>query len=267
MPMRMRSIVATLAMSACLALPGCAATADRAEPAGSAVSHRHDHASSPFEHTHDGGDEHSRLHAHSHDHADDALVALASQHPAHDPQAPCICSLKQTHNVWCRHCNVGYLAMRRIDSAMLFDALDPHGHDIDQSTLQCTVCLAAVRTDGYCHDCRMGFVEGRAYFTPLTHGLAQGRPVAPEDIECPQCQRNIQSTGWCDRCGRGMVGNVAFADRALFERTAEQWRVLDDAQARVETCELCACAMVVHSACPKCRISYAQEGQATTNHP
>jgi hypothetical protein len=53
-----------------------------------------------------------------------------------------------------------------------------------------------------------------------------------------------------------MVGNVAFADRALFEQTASEYRNFLAAIGREKTCNLCAYAMVAHTRCPKCKIAY-----------
>jgi hypothetical protein len=187
-----------------------------------------------------------------------AEVDHAGLHPSHDPQAPCTCATAKLHNHWCRRCNVGYVAGHPVENATLFGAVDPHGHQVSVESLRCESCQLAVRTNGFCEVCRVGFVNRVAYFTRLTHGLAQGQAIDPASPTCAACQSHAGRSGWCERCNRGIVGNVAIADREAFDRTAKEYRVLLAAIDRTGTCELCACAMVVHSTCPRCRIKYAR---------
>src|SRR5262249_11438698 len=160
------------------------------------------------------------------------------------------------HQRWCMHCNVGYVAGHRIESARLFETMDPHGHDVQAASLLCENCHRAIESDGYCDICKVGFVDHKAYFTRLTYGLAQGTPVDAAQLSCPTCRANSNSTGWCAGCKRGMVGNVAFTNREVFDRTAREYRVLLGAIDRLPTCEVCACTMMVHRACTVCGISY-----------
>lgn len=151
---------------------------------------------------------------------------------------------------------------------MLFDALDPHGHVIDLGTLTCDACREAVRSDGYCDACGMGFVDEQAYFTRLSHGLAQGHAVRLSDIDCGGCRAAARDAPrWCDRCDRGMIGSVSISSRAVFDRTKSEFDVLDAAIQRTAACELCACAMVVHSTCPVCWISYEVGGETPESIP
>ena len=180
----------------------------------------------------------------------------AHAHPAHDASAPCICAWSKSRNVWCRHCNVGYVATQRIESAQLFDALDPHGHVLDVNVWECKTCVANYDNDGYCTECRMGCHDGLVYFTRLTYGLSFGRQVNPATISCEHCATLAGDVGWCESCSSGIVGNVVFADRNQFDSTAEEFITLRRAIEKVEECELCACAMVAHSDCPTCYTTY-----------
>lgn len=198
-----------------------------------------------------------------------AQIVHAALHPSHDPNAPCTCADAKERNGWCSKCNVGYIAGRRVEYAKLFETLDPHGHDFMLESLKCPVCHNAAGSEGYCDDCRIGFVHQMAYFTRLTYGLAQGRTIDPASLSCAVCRANMAESGWCDACGRGMVGNVAYSDRAVFDSTAREYKVLLAAIERAPTCEICACAMVVHRSCPICGISYElnQAAQPTSTGP
>jgi hypothetical protein len=181
------------------------------------------------------------------------------QHPGYDPNASCTCADARMINGWCRRCNAGFVAGRQVECALLFDALDPHGHDLMIGELECAACRDAARTNGFCDVDGMGFVDVKAYFTRLTHGLATGQAIDVQVIRCGRCRENSQAdSGWCEACGRGMVGNVAIEDQAVFDATAKEFAILEAAISRAPSCELCACAMVVHRACPTCRTDYRE---------
>ncbi|MCI0365911.1 MAG: hypothetical protein L0219_18785 [Phycisphaerales bacterium] len=190
-------------------------------------------------------------------------VAMAAEaggshpHPTFDPQAACACESARQRNEWCPKCNVGYIAGQRVEWGILFETLDPHGHDVNLSSITCEACRGAIDRDGYCDSCGMGFVKRQAYFTRLTHGLAKGRVVEAAGLGCAVCRSHAGKTGWCGGCGQGMVGNVAIGDRTTFDRTAQEFGVLQRAIEKAASCELCGCAMVVHRTCPDCGISYA----------
>jgi hypothetical protein len=184
-----------------------------------------------------------------------------------DSSADCTCPSASLHNAWCRRCNTGYIAGHQVQSALLFETVDPHGHEIDVSAMECESCKRATVSRGYCTACNVGFVDGMAYFTRLTYGLAQGVPVQVDSLECVRCRSFMDSTGWCDVCDRGVVGNVVLIDRTTYESTAREYRTLLLAIDRGTQCELCACAMVVHRTCPKCLISYeSTESAPLTTH-
>lgn len=103
----------------------------------------------------------------------------------------------------------------------------------------------------------MGFYKKQAYFTKLTHGIAQGIAVDPAVMKCSTCKSHVGETGWCETCNKGIVGNVAISDHDVYQTTAPEFDVLLAAIEKADTCEECACAMVMHRKCPKCQIDYA----------
>jgi hypothetical protein len=118
-------------------------------------------------------------------------MTLAASPPPRDPSA-CACAAARLANGWCAACGVGHVASVEIRSAILFEALDAHGHEIDAASLRCESCRAAERDDGFCSACRCGFVGGQLYFTRLTWLLARGEQRGPETIECRTCRRNAR---------------------------------------------------------------------------
>jgi len=192
-----------------------------------------------------------------HDHSQTA----DHRHPPVDAQPPtttsnCTCQSAQLKNGWCDDCDVGYVAAQRISSKLLFDTLDAHGHDINLDAITCISCLTAIPNEDFCEQSRMGIVDGKAYFSRLTHVLAKGEVHDASQLNCATCRGNSEDIGWCDACRVGMIGNVALTNRHDFESATTYFRVLQSAIEKAASCEMCACAMVVDSRCPYCKITY-----------
>lgn len=168
-----------------------------------------------------------------------------------------------TANGWCRPCRVGYLATVEIRSKKLFEAIDPHGHDLRPEGMQCGGCREAWATDGYCYDCRIGYVDGHGYFTKLTYHLAKGDARDPATLTCGVCAAAAADTklppagaGWCDACERGMVGNVEFRDRKDYDAARKQFDLLLRAVKESERCEMCSMLLFYGGVCRSCDITY-----------
>jgi hypothetical protein len=147
------------------------------------------------------------------------FVAWKSAERREASRAPvCTCELERTRSGWCESCRVGYVGATAIRSQALYDALDPHGHDVDVPGLACAACREAARSDGFCAQHGRGFVGGRAYLSRLSYHVARGEPASVEHE----------------------LGLLATAVQTL------------------ERCELCAAAMVLDGTCPKCRLSYGR---------
>ncbi len=253
--MRRLRMTTLIVLIACAVLAtACASTSTRYASARIDEAHdaellvEHDLA---IDHDHDAPQAYGE-HAHAHEH-DDAHV---HQHPAYDPHSKCVCASYETQDVWCMRCDVGYVAQQRIESAMLFEALDPHGHRLDVNVWECATCKANYTSNGFCAECGMGCHNQLVYFTRLTHGLARGRRVDLSRRDCATFAGHSGDAVWCDRCSIGIVGNVVFSDQDVFEVTAREFSILKQAIDRSAECELCACAMVAHRDCPTCLISY-----------
>lgn len=194
---------------------------------------------------------------HDHDHSlSDSVASHDHMHVHQRGDAVCTCDQARQVNGWCGGCNVGYVASVRIESEMLFEAIDAHGHTIAIDRITCPSCRIALADDGYCDACRMGFVNQQAYFSPVSHALAKGTLVTIDAIECETCRSNASETGWCDACAIGMVGNIRFDRRAQYDAAVFRIETVVSAIERAESCELCAAAMVVNGRCPTCRIAY-----------
>ncbi len=180
------------------------------------------------------------------------------------PRAEFTCGMAATNNGWCDVCRVGYLATVEIRSAKLFEALDANGHDFPEpGAMNCVVCRDAWSTGGYCHDCRIGFVDGHGYFTKVTYLLAKGEVRDPAKLACTVCAKAaadktppLADEGWCDACGRGMVGNVAFRDKKDYAAARKQFDLLLRAVKESKRCEMCSMLLFYGGVCQACNITY-----------
>ena len=168
----------------------------------------------------------------------------------------CICKDARINGGWCPSCLVGYVAGVKIKSEMLFETIDAHGHDILPASFKCPLCQAALRTNGYCSRCRMGFVDQKAYLSPLTYYIATGRVVDRSKLSCERCRTNSGTRGWCDQCKVGMMGSVAIESRTEFDKAKIEFDRLLRAVRMLAECETCATALMTGGRCTKCKISY-----------
>jgi len=170
--------------------------------------------------------------------------------------ADCTCAENKLKGGWCTECKVGHIASVRIESEALFEFLDAHGHHINPATIRCKSCVAAIKSDGFCDRCGMGYVDELAYLSVLTYSVAKGKPLDPAKIECRKCAHHAKRFGWCESCKVGMIGNVAIRDKHDYERAAKAMQKLLIANETAKRCETCAIAIVADATCPKCKITY-----------
>ena len=168
----------------------------------------------------------------------------------------CSCAQALENGGWCDVHEIGFIGSVEVDSRLLFDALDAHGHTVDPATFDCPSCREAIATAGFCATHRIGFFEGKAYFSRLSYSLARGRRLVPAAVECPTCRRHMAARGWCATCGVGMVGNVAIHDRRDFDEVDRALSIVESANRVAARCEHCAMAMVTDTQCPVCGIRY-----------
>jgi len=171
-------------------------------------------------------------------------------------RAECACAAAKLSNGWCKKCRVGYVASIRIDSKLLYEELDAHGHNIDPASVKCPTCRKAIEMDGFCESSRMGFVGKQAYLSRLAYHLAKGRTMDSSKITCTVCRKNAEKYGWCDACKVGMVANVAMTERADFDLAVKAYELVALAVQTAKRCEMCAVAMIYDARCDDCKLSY-----------
>ncbi len=189
------------------------------------------------------------------------IVMLALTFPTAHAQpppksAPCPCGTSRTLGAWCDKHEAGYIANVKIESVDLFEWLDAHGHHIDPDKIECPDCKIAIRDNGYCERCKMGYVKREAYLSRLTYHIAKARPRKAAELKCLTCGNNARRFGWCDRCQVGMIGSVEIAGRQDYEKAAESFRILLIAVTAAPKCESCALAIVSDTTCRACSITY-----------
>lgn len=185
-----------------------------------------------------------------------ALLQIMLAVAVTEASGQCTCETANAINGWCDACNVGYVAGIRIESKLLYEELDAHGHDIDPDKIECPSCRKALATDGYCDRCHIGFVHGQAYLSRLAYNLALGERVEVDTLTCDTCQKNAEKYGWCDRCHVGMVGNVRIRDREQYARAVVAYHTVLAAIEMLPKCWICAAAIISDGYCVKCKIHY-----------
>ena len=198
---------------------------------------------------------------HLHDANNGVKGSGPSLHPGTNDPSYCSCIEAKFIDGWCEFHTVGWVAGLRVRSSMLFETLDPHGHEIGHDSVTCSTCRTAITNDGYCDPCHIGWQRGLGYMTRLTWLLSKGRRATDSVALCGSCR--LASTAparvsarWCTACKGGVVGNVFFRDRELFDKARLALDILRVAIAECPRCELCACAMVYDRRCPDCGITY-----------
>jgi len=172
------------------------------------------------------------------------------------PNRQCTCPQARLQHGWCDACSVGFVATFPVDAAELYEAIHPHGHDVQPDQMRCATCRAAVPVDGWCAECNSGFVNRQAYFSKLTYLLAKGSVREPAASPCAACRGYSQRSGWCAACAVGWVGNVRFEKRDAYDEAARSLEVFFAACAASPRCVLCAQAMIMDAYCPMCRVTY-----------
>jgi len=191
-----------------------------------------------------------------------AALAAALVIASRPSQPQCRCADAKLNSQWCEVCKVGFVGGVRIPSAMLFETLDAHGHDVNRDAIGCPNCRAMIKVDGFCDACGIGFNGGQAYVSRLTYHLARGEPLDVAGLSCPTCRVNAEKFGWCDKCDVGMVGNVRYQSRREYEPARQAFERLLVAVRMLDRCEICAAALWGSGMCPKCGIQY-KDGRPT----
>jgi dipeptidyl aminopeptidase/acylaminoacyl peptidase len=146
--------------------------------------------------------------AHGHAHGHDGAHA----HAHRDASAECVCDAARAEHGWCAACGVGYVGGVAVRSAILFDAIDPHGHEYRPASIDCESCRAAMESGGWCDACGRGFEGDLLYVSRISHDLARGvedpdqvallrRAVTVADTRCETCAAAMLHDGRCTTCG------------------------------------------------------------------
>lgn len=178
-----------------------------------------------------------------------------------NPNKTCNCEENRKKDGWCSVCKKGYLAGLEIKSALLFETMDAHGHDVQVERFICETCKKSYASDGYCEQCRIGFVKQRAFLSRLTYEIARGKHVVIEELPCENCKKMAAKYGWCEECGCGFVGHVAITERPTYAIVETEWKKLLSAIELISKCETCGLAYFTGGKCLKCNLSY-KTGQA-----
>ncbi len=222
------------------------------EAGGSSHGDEHGHA-----HDEHGEHEHTDHEHGDHEHgATSSLMPLTAHPHEADVNGPCVCDVARATGGWCGRCGVGHVAAVRIESAMLFEQIDAHGHVIDPQSIDCPTCRSELDRDGFCETCDIGFVDGQLYASRLSYAIACGQFIDLPVLSCPTCRSLYGRCGWCPTCAIGIVGNTAYTTTEAYRLAARAYANLLRAVEASRRCEMCGLAVFTHSRCPRCDRSY-----------
>lgn len=110
----------------------------------------------------------------------------------------------------------------------------------------CT-CAKAKISDGWCGDCKVGYVDGVQLPSKKLFEALAGKPVDPETIKCSTCRAAAETDGFCEKCGTGFVRNHAF-------HSAIAWKLARGKTTDPKTirCSTCRKAAEDHGWCEEC---------------
>ena len=104
----------------------------------------------------------------------------------------CMCAIAKLKGGRCPACKIGFIASVKIQSEMLFEALDADGRDVDPVRISSATCKKAIAAYGFCDQRRMGIVHRQAYLSRRTYHLAKGEPRTPNNLACSTCKKNAR---------------------------------------------------------------------------
>jgi len=103
------------------------------------------------------------------------------------PTAPeCVCTVAKIHGGWCQACKVGYVASLKIESLMLYETLDNHGHDVDPKIIRCESCKKAVRSTAFAKRAGSGTSESKPILSLSRTNWPKERPRSRRRSHVPR---------------------------------------------------------------------------------
>ncbi len=80
----------------------------------------------------------------------------------------------------------------------------------------CT-CTATKTDDGWCQDCKVGYVAGVKIKSEKLYNALEGQAVADAStIKCPACKAAIENDGSCDHCQASFANKTRYSSRVAY---------------------------------------------------
>ena len=110
-------------------------------------------------------------------------------------------------------------------------------------------CKTAQVDNGWCADCKVGYVAGLKIQSKKLYGALAGQPVAdPATVKCPLCKVAFEKDGTCAHCKVGFVDKTRYGSPVAYRLA--QGKAMDSAKIK---CSGCRAHAAQHGWCGGCK--------------
>lgn len=113
---------------------------------------------------------------------------------------------------------------------------------------QCTCSTAKVQ-NGWCGDCKVGYVDAVKVKSHALFDALAGAEVKADEIKCASCKKAHASAGYCPDCRVGYVGKKKYTSRVAY--VLAKGERMDPAGI---TCDGCKKNAADHGWCDSCKV-------------
>ncbi|MBI4717489.1 MAG: hypothetical protein HY763_06775 [Planctomycetes bacterium] len=122
---------------------------------------------------------------------------------------------------------------------------------------ECKCGIAKVE-NGWCADCKVGYVAGVKIKSDALFESLQGHEVDEAKIKCPSCTKAHKAGGYCEACKAGFIGGNAYHSWVAYRLANGEFKRVDDIK-----CATCRKAAEGSGWCESCGVGYVAHHKLT----
>ena len=119
-------------------------------------------------------------------------------------------------------------------------------------------CGIAKFENGWCADCKVGFVAGVKIKSDALFDALQGHEVDEGKIKCPSCTKAHKAGGFCEACKTGFVDGKAYHSWVAYRLASGEFKRPGDIK-----CGTCQKAAAESGWCDSCNVGYVAHHKFT----
>lgn len=101
-------------------------------------------------------------------------------------------------------------------------------------------CKADKAHDGWCKECKVGYVDGVKITSKKLYAALQGKAVDADHIKCPGCKAALAKNGTCGHCHIEFAANHAYASPVAYHLAMGKLMTSCSADMKCEGCKKAA---------------------------